>query len=783
MSKHCTRVMWAVVAGAAVLFGVAAWAGVQTPPEPLLDNGWLDALDLVRQGDAGVDRLNGSMALDDRAPLRRVAKWLAERAELEQSRASMTRDEFDMYVARVKKWHGRNKIAKALEYALLAYHNTTDKEAFCRQPWLLKLRADAVAKAEEHKANEEWLDAHALFYELSEIYLHDEDLKKQRQVCLTHARLEEVYTKDSKWDEMLQGIDPEMVTEAMWRIDQKYVEEADFRAMTIAGLQQVLLLAQSPAMHELFEFLNDTARRQEFEARVGVRLNQAKNAPSLDRSEAVAFFNHMMKINRQTVQLPEALLAREFMDGSLEELDEFTSVIWPVDYKEFQKHTRGNFIGVGISIRQKYDEETECNNVVVVTPLEDTPAYYAGIQADDIITHVDGKSLCELDVSLSKAVEMITGPEGTHVTLTIHRPSVGKDIDFRLERKRVDLPSVKAIERDAKDEQKWNYMLDPELGIGYARVTNFQENTAGELRDVIAELQRKHSLRGFILDLRFNPGGLLTSAVQMAELFLGKGETIVSTRGLRSRPWEIPVEEDGPFKDLPLIVLVNEFSASASEIVSGAIKDHGRGLVIGERTFGKFSVQNLIQLVRSDAHLKLTTAHYYLPSGRCLHRENDSTEWGVQPDLEVALVPKELKKVLDIRRDADIIGPRGQADDDERKDEAAAESPKAEENEKPDGADANVPGTTEGTTGDADKPESKDDDGPPTTQPAEEEEDEPDPNNRPAIDPQLETALLLIRIRILSEDFPVIAQLSRATTPPSTPRVRSPVPKSKVSAQ
>ncbi|UCG16369.1 MAG: S41 family peptidase [Phycisphaerales bacterium] len=756
---------WIVVLFAAVLMpsAMASVRAMETAsaPDSELDSAWLDAISLIERG-AADGQLAGADVSDAESPLVRVAQWLSERAELERSRTELTRTDFDTYVARVQKWHERGKIDKALENALYAYANAADKDAFRREAWLAALRKDAIDKAGERRENKEWLEAHAIYYELSEIFDQDTELRDLRHECLTHARLEELYKEGTGWSEPLEGIDPDMVTEALYRIDQKYVEEPDFRAMTEAGLEQVLLLLESPALRELFECLSDDPRRQEFEERLRIRLDQVQTAGSLNRREAAYYFTRMMQINRQTVQLPEALLAAEFVNGALEELDEFTSVIWPVDYKEFQKHTRGNFIGVGIQIRQKLNADTKCNEVVVVSPLEDTPAYRAGIQADDVIRRVNGESLCELEVSLSKAVDMITGPEGTHVTLTIYRSSEDSEIDFKLKRERVDIGSVKSTRRDEVDEQRWNHLLDPKLGIGYARVTNFQENTVGELRAVIDDLLKQHRLRGFILDLRFNPGGLLTSAVRMAELFLGQDEMIVSTRGLHSRPWPINTEEDGPFKDLPLIILVNEYSASASEIVAGAIKDHRRGLIVGERTFGKFSVQNVIQLVRSDAHLKLTTAHYYLPSGRSLHREDDSTEWGVEPDIKVTLVPKELRKVMDIRRNADVIGPRGSANGDA---DAAKETPDpAEDAAAPSEVDTPAPADETGAAVPTTQPADDEDD-------ADEEEDEPDPNNRPEVDPQLETALLVMRLRVLSEDFPIIARSSRPEPPPATAKL------------
>jgi len=745
-----------------LLTPVASWAASGTEPDgsaPVgLDPSWRDAIQLLDQSSVLAERISaGAVPETVQAPVRKLVGWFRAWSELEASRSALSREDFETYVSRANRWHEKGRIDRALEYALRAFRNAEDEDAFRKEPWLIRLRKDAEERAAEHREAKEWLDAHAIYYELSEIFEQDTPLKDLRHECLTHARLEELYKKDSRWEESLEGIEVQMITEALWRIDQKYVVDADFRALTEAGLRHVLLLADSPALRELFEYVRDDARRQEFTERLKVRLLQVRTAETLDRGEAVFHFTRMLKINAQTVQLPDALLISEFAEGAFSELDEFTSVIWPADYKEFRKHTQGNFIGVGISIRQKYNPQTECNDIVVVSPIEDSPAYAAGVQADDVITHVDGKSLCEMNISLSKAVEMITGPERTHVTLTLYRPSTDRNIEMRLERRKVVIQSVKGDVRKKTDEQKWNFMLDAELGIGFVRITNFQENTVEELRTIITELKEQHNLRGLIVDLRFNPGGLLQSAVEMAELFLGRKQRIVSTRGLRSRPWEIDTRGDGPFQDLPLIVLVNEYSASASEIVSGAIRDHHRGVVIGQRTFGKFSVQNLIQLLRTDAHLKLTTAHYYLPSGRSLHKVDGCTEWGVEPDVAVALVPKEIRKVLDIRRDADIIGPRGKINDDE--DEETGEIDLVLPRK-----DAGEPKTP--TTRPA---EGADEADPTTTRPVEEEPDEPDPNKHAKVDPQLEAALLLMRVRLIQEDYPAIAQyMDKMSSAPAT---------------
>ena len=228
---------------------------------------------------------------------------------------------------------------------------------------------------------------------------------------------------------------------------------------------------------------------------------------------------------------------------------------------------------------------------------------------------------------------------------------------------------------------------------------------------------KAHNVRGLVLDLRFNPGGLLRTAVEVADLFLDSGKMIVKTRGRPavSPEWSQTANKGELCPGLPLIVLVNRASASASEIVAGAIQDNRRGLVIGQRSYGKGSVQNLVPLSDGSAYLKLTTAFYYLPSGRCIDRQQrDRQEWGVDPDIPVVLIPEETRKVLELRRDSDILKGRGDAATSERLGDAAATQP----------SEAMMP----------DSPA-------PTTQQA---DDVPD------VDPQLETALLVMRVKLAS---------------------------------
>jgi carboxyl-terminal processing protease len=254
------------------------------------------------------------------------------------------------------------------------------------------------------------------------------------------------------------------------------------------------------------------------------------------------------------------------------------------------------------------------------------------------------------------------GKPDTQVTLRIKR---GADAakDYTLTRATINVHSVKGFERLEGDQSKWNFMLDPDSKIGYIRITGFQDDTAEELRSALMELQDQ-GMRGLILDLRFNPGGLLRAAVDISDMFLEDG-VIVSTRGrsaeAKEYKWTAHKETLVP-STMPIIVLVNQYSASASEIFSGAMKDLHRGYIIGHRSFGKGSVQNLMGIGSEqlpdgtpDAEMKLTMAYYYLPNGENLHRRDGAKDWGVDPDVTVDLTPEQLSDLLKQRRDSDVI--------------------------------------------------------------------------------------------------------------------------------
>ncbi len=294
--------------------------------------------------------------------------------------------------------------------------------------------------------------------------------------------------------------------------------------------------------------------------------------------------------------------------------DYYSAYMRPEAARQFQEQLENRYEGVGILIEFKNDE------LVVVRPIEGSPAYVAGIQAGDRIVEVDGKSLDSIPVrSVSDASASIRGPRGSTVVLGIKRPGMSEILRFNLTRERLK-----------DDRNVYREMLPETNGIGYISVRGFTEDVTANFREALAYLETQ-GMKGLIVDLRMNPGGLLDKAVSFAETLLPRNSLITYTQGREPRDYEEYRAKGQPLYSGPLMLLVDQYSASAAEIVAGAIKDDGRGRLVGQATFGKGSVQEVLELPDHTA-LKLTVAKYYTPSGRCIHGI------GIEPDVAVKLV-------------------------------------------------------------------------------------------------------------------------------------------------
>src|SRR6476661_3210727 len=381
---------------------------------------------------------------------------------------------------------------------------------------------------------------------------------------------------------------------------------------------------------------------------ISVGLGSSAKAAAADTYRQLNLFGDVFeRVRADYVEKPDdGKLVESAINGMLAGLDPHSSYMDPKSFRDMQVQTRGEFGGLGIEVTM------EDGLVKVVTPIDETPAAKAGVMANDIITKLDEEQVQGL--TLNQAVEKMRGPVNTKIKLTIMRKGQDKPIEVSLTR---DIIRVRAVRSRPEDD------------VGYIRISQFNEQTTENLKKAITDLQSQipaDKLKGFVIDLRNNPGGLLDQAISVSDAFLERGE-IVSTRGRNAEETQRFSARPGDLiKSKPVIVLINGGSASASEIVAGALQDHRRATVIGSRSFGKGSVQTIIPLGSGNGALRLTTARYFTPSGRSIQAK------GISPDIEVLQdVPEDLKSKTDTKGEASL---RGHLKGDEGKEQTGSQS-------------------------------------------------------------------------------------------------------------
>ncbi|MFN4242276.1 MAG: S41 family peptidase [Tepidisphaerales bacterium] len=653
-----------------------------------------EALRAVRAGQfvRAADLLSEAVARSSDPQLKRLADWVgaytSDRAVLLGER----REQFEKTLSDMNRLVEAGKDEAAIDYATRAYVLAEDKAGFSQLPVVRGLIDRVTVLAADAENRQQWVKAARLYADLAQV---DPDRQLWRDKLRAAARatrilqfyapdrLRDLMAEDARhvaenlavlrdtpptppsgeggdpttrpidirlqldWREELRGIKPDMFWAALIDVRANYWRDVDFIQLVATGLSGVRTLLNIDGLETAFPGLADAQKKRQLMTTLGDLEAQLRRAnQGTEVLTAAQVYRRLFEATRSTVRLPDEVVVYEFSDAALASLDAYTSMLWPAQWEEFNKRTQGEFSGVGIQIQNDED-----GSLKVVTPIEDSPAFRAGIKAGDIITHVDGKPM--KGVTTTQAVRIITGPVGTPVTLTI-RSTDGSVRDHRLIRDTIRVSSLKGFVHRAGG--RWDYFIDPEQRIAYLRLTDFTRTSADELDRAAAELKAAGA-RGLILDLRGNPGGLLTAAIEVANKFL-PGGVIVSTRAQRPTPQQQTTATARPDADeitLPMVVLVNQQSASASEIVAGALKDHGRALVIGERTYGKGSVQMPFDVGQRNAYLKLTISHYYLPSGRSLHRDEDSKEWGVEPDIVVEMTPEQMVTAQLGRMQFDVI--------------------------------------------------------------------------------------------------------------------------------
>ena len=337
-----------------------------------------------------------------------------------------------------------------------------------------------------------------------------------------------------------------------------------------------------------------------------------------DLYEKIDLFGEVLEnIKKDYVdEVDQAEMMDSAINGVLQSLDPYSAYMSPELFKEMQTDTKGEFGGLGIEIGM------EAGVVKVISPIDDTPAATAGIKAGDYIVkigkeQVQGKTLME-------AVKLMRGPVGTSIDLTVRRKNVKKPLEFKIIRKIIEVKSVNSE------------IISKEKNIGYVRLKSFNENSDKQFLDAIKNFEKNKKIKGYVLDLRNNPGGLLTQAINITDFFLDDGE-IVSTKGRNvSETRKFFARKGDEVKGKPIVVLINNGSASAAEIFAGALKDHKRAIILGESSYGKGSVQSIIPL-KNGGGIRLTISKYYLPSGKSI------SEVGVTPDILVEEIGDDFK--------------------------------------------------------------------------------------------------------------------------------------------
>jgi carboxyl-terminal processing protease len=674
--------------------------------------------------------------LDD-PKLASLRQDIALREQHIRDRDARTLARYERKLAKLEQQIVAGDLVKALASAVEAYGLAQDPAKVLTLAQVQQLVATAEAKAAEHEAAHDWLKALSLYRGLELLHenqdRYSEPMKRvARHVALLRLYAPEVlyqlYVKEAaergdeapepwnleedQWQVQLENIEPLMLSESLALGARQHVEGSNFEQLLIGGIDGLMTLFETKGLETTFPSLADEQKVEAFRSYLQqTRASLVERTTPMGYAEASAIVNRIMQRNAATLNLPEAVVVHELGDGATTKLDDFTAVIWPHQKARFERTTRGEFSGVGIQISLVNRQLT------VVTPLEDTPAHKAGIRSGDQIATIDGKSTVGVD--LDTAVDKITGPEGTTVTLGIKSANDEKPRNITLTRSSIKIVSVKGWERKAPAGD-WDYYIDPALRIGYVRMTSFGPNTADELDAAVNQMKAQGGLNGLILDLRFNPGGRLDAAVAVSDRFLDQG-TIVSTtqKLLTGRPWSAEASPKYTYEPFPVVVLINKGSASASEIVAGALQDHHRALIVGENSFGKGSVQNLFRIGGERAYLKLTTQYYKVPSGRIIHRRPNAKEWGISPDVTVKMTDRQTADCIQARMVLDIL------------------------------RDPNDPNFDPQAV--ISKPSDK------KADPEEEAEDKAPPVERASdlltrgMDSQLETALLLIKTRLLGE--------------------------------
>ena len=607
-------------------------------------------------------------SLSGKTPAERHAAARAIRAN--EARLAGMLGEVEAMIA-AKPWR------HAIMYARLARELSNDPKKVAAEKWFQAVVADAGARGRNAIDKAEWYDALSAYSGLKDLLPDNVGHKESAKVVRRHVRVLRLYgaeeghggtngeTGGRTWKEFVAKVDKDMIEKVITRLGRYYVQAVDYRKVIRGGLTSIKVLVETPQVGKTFPKLKRDDLRKAMLAAIAAEFDAIEKRDRVDQLDLSLALSNILNASDRTVEIPLEVLAVEFADGFLNELDRFSSMIWPYEVEDFNKQTMGRFYGVGVQITKEPKAPLK-----VVTPLADSPAMKAGIKTGDTIFAVKngGKYTKTEGLTIDACVKMITGKEGTTVILQIKRNGRKDPFDVPVVRAKISVHTVAGWRRQS--DGGWDFMLDPKAKIGYVRLSQFTDTTTRDMVEALKGLQAR-GCRSVILDLRANPGGLLREAGSVADQFLSGGR-IVSTRGRRGMLHAQPIDakKTGAFVNGDLVVLISQHSASAAEIVSGALRELGRGRIVGRRTFGKGSVQNVIPIPKHEAYLKLTTARYYVGNDeKLVHRENGATTWGVDPHVGVPVTPRQARLLYTIRRKTEVI--RNVAEDDAGQKQAA----------------------------------------------------------------------------------------------------------------
>ena len=570
------------------------------------------------------------------------------------------------------------RLDDAMVAAIEAHSLAPDPAGLLEQAPVADLVQQTAAAAEAAEAAGDWVEASVLYGRLNLLFDADRRYRSDVERIGRHIRALNLYhpsllqerlrereqrlgraqdqatdqgEDEETWEQRLRGVRRTMLRDIFRLASDHHIEQVTVAELTAAGLRGLEVLLETRGLEQVFPGLMDRSqvdRLLEILDSEALRVAELEAAGRFNSRLAQGVADALFEANAQTVGLPEPVLAYEFAEGAMGALDDFSAMYWPEDVDHLRRSTHGQFPGVGIQITRRD------NQLVVISPLPGTPAQAAGVLAGDVIETVDGRSTTAW--SLNKAVREITGPQGTEVELGLRRQGEPDLLLVPVTRKQIAIESIKGWAHTP--DGGWDYWLERDAGLAYIRLTQFMPQTAADLDAALATLQATGELRGLILDLRFNPGGLLNAAIDISNRFVDSGDLLYTVDGDRRQTHAWSARRRGTLRDLDVVILINRGSASASEIVAGSLQDHGRAFVVGSQSYGKGSVQNVFWRPndpRPAWGIKVTTEHYQLPGGDIIHRTDDATEWGIVPDLELEVPDSYTAWAVALRQELDVL--------------------------------------------------------------------------------------------------------------------------------